>query len=239
MCLFFKDDVLGYLALPCAIGGRLDVYNIPVMRRAMASNGYFAERDSSNSVIIYHNYFHDVPTWDIEMFARRLCDYQRTIDVNVDAQKTPVLLLCDDDQKDTVTNAYLQYVGNVPVIVANKSMNQNAITVFKTDAPFTADQIEELRVEVWNDAMSYLGVSNVNVTKKERLITDEVQRNMGGVLASRNSPLEMRRQAAEQINEMFDLNVEVHYREDILAYQSGIIGGTEEKIREGELDGED
>lgn len=238
MCLFFEDPVLGFLALPCAIGGKLDVYNIPIMRRAMASNGYYAERDNTNSVIIYHNYFHDVPTWDIEMFARRLSDYQRTIDVNVGSQKTPVLLLCDDEQKDTVTNTYLQYTGNIPVIVANKSMNPNAITVLKTDAPFVADAIEELRVQVWNDAMSYLGVSNVNVTKKERLITDEVQRNMGGVLASRNSPLQMRRQAAEEINKMFNLNIEVEYREDILAYQSSMIGETEEMIKEGELGGD-
>lgn len=238
MCLFFEDPVLGFLALPCAIGGKLDVYNIPILRRAMASNGYYAERDNTNSVIIYHNYFHDVPTWDIEMFARRLSDYQRTIDVNVGSQKTPVLLLCDDDQKDTVTNTYLQYTGNIPVIVANKSMNPNAVTVLKTDAPFVADAIEELRVQVWNDAMSYLGVSNVNVTKKERLITDEVQRNMGGVLASRNSPLQMRRQAADEINKMFNLNIEVEYREDILAYQSNMIGETEEMIREGELGGD-
>lgn len=238
MCLFFEDPVLGFLALPCAIGGKLDVYNIPLLRRAMASNGYYAERDNTNSVIIYHNYFHDVPTWDIEMFARRLSDYQRTIDVNIGSQKTPVLLLCDDEQKDTVTNTYLQYTGNMPVIVANKSMNPNAITVLKTDAPFVADAIEELRVQVWNDAMSYLGVSNVNVTKKERLITDEVQRNMGGVLASRNSPLQMRRQAAEEINKMFNLNIEVEYREDILAYQSSMIGETAEMIKEGELGGD-
>lgn len=238
MCLFFKDDVIGYLALPCSIGGKLDVYSIPTMRRAYAANGYYAMRDESNSVIIYHNYFHDVPTWDIEMFAQRLAEFQRTIDINVSAQKTPVLLLCDDEQKTTVTNTYLSYTGNTPVIVANQSMNPNAITVLKTDAPFVADAIEELRVQVWNDAMSYLGVSNVNVTKKERLITDEVQRNMGGVLASRNSPLQIRRQAAEQINEMFGLNIEVEYREDILAYESGMIEDTNEKIRKGELGGE-
>ena len=81
--------------------------------------------------------------------------------------------------------------------------------------------------------MSYLGVSNVNVTKKERLITDEVQRNMGGVLASRNSPLEMRREACRQINQMFGLNVDVDFREDILAYQSDIIGKTMEDVEEG------
>lgn len=238
MCLFFKDPVIGFLALPCAIGGKLNVYNIPTMRRAYAANGYYAMRDESDSVIIYHNYFHDVPTWDVEMFAQRLAEFQRTIDVNVGAQKTPVLLACDDDQKASVENAYLSYTGNTPVIVANKAMNPNAITVLKTDAPFVADAIEELRVQVWNDAMSYLGVSNVNVTKKERLITDEVQRNMGGVLASRNSPLQMRRQAADEINKMFELNIEVEYREDILAYQSQMIGETEEMIKEGELGGD-
>ena len=238
MCLFFEDPVIGYLALPCAIGGKLNVYNIPTMRRAFAANGYYAMRDESNSVIIYHNYFHDVPTWDVEMFAQRLAEYQRTIDVNVGAQKTPVLLACDDDQKASVENAYLSYSGNTPVIVANKAMNPNMITVLKTDAPFVADAIEELRVMVWNDAMSYLGVSNVNVTKKERLITDEVQRNMGGVLASRNSPLQMRRQAADEINKMFNLNIEVDYREDILAYQSDMIGETAQMIKEGELGGD-
>ena len=234
MCLFFHDDDADFFdALPCTIGGTFDNHNIPVLRRAYAANGYQAQRDNTNSVLIYHNYLHGVPIWDIEMFATRLADYQRTIDVNTRAQKTPVLMLCDDNQKTTWENTLIKYEGNVPLIIGNSGMNPNALTVLKTDAPFVADKIEELRVQVWNDAMSYLGVSNVNVTKKERLITDEVQRNMGGVLASRNSPLEMRREACRQINAMFGLNVDVDFREDILAYQSDIIGKTMEDIEEG------
>ena len=234
MCLFFRDEDAGFFdALPCTIGGTFDNHNIPILRRAYAANGYQAQRDNTNSVIIYHNYLHGVPIWDIEMFATRLADYQRTIDVNTRAQKTPVLLLCDDNQKDTWKNTLIQYEGNVPLILGNNGLNPNSLTVLKTDAPFVADKIEELRVQVWNDAMSYLGVSNVNVTKKERLITDEVQRNMGGVLASRNSPLEMRREACDQINKMFGLNVDVDFREDILAYQSDIIGKTLEDVEEG------
>lgn len=235
MCLFFEDPVMGYLALPCTIGGMLDVYNIPTMRRAYAANGYQAMKDNTNSVIIYHNYLHDVPVWDLEMFATRLSEYQRTIDVNVNAQKTPVAILVDDNEVTTWKNAYLKWAGNVPFIIGSKALNPNSLTVLKTDAPFVGDAIQEMLVQVWNDAMSYLGVSNVNVTKKERLITDEVQRNMGGVLASRYSPLTMRRTAAQQINEMFGLEIEVDYREDILAYQSQIIGGTEELIKEGEI----
>lgn len=239
MCLFFKDKVLDrFDALPCMIGGTFDTHNIPILRRAYAANGYQYECDNTNSVIIYHNYMHGVPLWDIEMFAIRLSDYQRTEDVNVRAQKTPVITLMDDDQKAAWENIILSYNGNVPIILGNKSINPNALQVLKTDAPFTADKIEELRVQVWNDAMSYLGVSNVNVTKKERLITDEVQRNMGGVLASRYSPLEMRKMACDEINRIFGLNVDVKYREDILAYQSDIIGATLDDAEEEGFTGE-
>ena len=62
--------------------------------------------------------------------------------------------------------------------------------------------------------MTYLGISNINVVKKERMITDEVTRNQGGTVASRYSRLESRRQACKQINEMFNLNIWVDYRED-------------------------
>ena len=46
------------------------------------------------------------------------------------------------------------------------------------------------------------------------MITDEVQRNQGGTIASRYSRLESRRQAAEKINDMFGTNITVSYRED-------------------------
>ena len=46
------------------------------------------------------------------------------------------------------------------------------------------------------------------------MITDEVTRNQGGVIASRYSRLEARRQACEQINKMFGLNIWCDYRED-------------------------
>lgn len=84
----------------------------------------------------------------------------------------------------------------------------------KTDAPYICDKIYELKTKIWNEALTYLGISNVSVEKKERLITDEVDRSQGGVLASRYSRLVARQQACEQINKMFGLNVWCEYRED-------------------------
>ena len=111
-------------------------------------------------------------------------------------------------------NLYKEYDGNTPVIKGTKGLDLNGFTVLKTDAPYVADKLYQLKTEIWNEALTYLGISNVNTTKKERLVTDEVIRNMGGTIASRYSRLEMRRQACEKINDMFGLEITCNYRSD-------------------------
>lgn len=235
MCVFFEDEVLGFLALQCMIGGRLNVYRIPMERRAYATNGYNRQLDGKNSVIIFNNYLHTNSMLDVEMFSKRLYNLDRAIDVNANAQKTPVLIICDETERLTMKNLYKQYEGNEPFIFGNKALNAKGLTVLKTDAPYVADKLYQLKTQIWNEALTYLGISNTNITKKERMISDEVIRNMGGVIASRYSRLEARRQAAEQINRMFGLDIEVNYREDFRELDdelmlSGDTGGNEKHI---------
>lgn len=212
--VFFEDEVLGYLALQNAMGGGFDVYRIPTNRRAYAVNGYQKQLDENDSVIIYNNYLHTNSMLDVQMFAKRLYNLDRAIDVNANAQKTPILLLCDDSERLTLENMYMQYDGNKPVIKGVKGLNPNAFTVLKTDAPYVADKLYQLKTQIWNEALTYLGISNINITKKERLITDEVTRNQGGTIASRYSRLQARREACKKINEMFGLDIWCDYRED-------------------------
>lgn len=214
LAIFFYDEVLGYLALRCAVGGQMNVYRIPTSRRAYAVNGYNKSLDSSNSVIIFNNYLHTNSMLDVELFAKRLCNLDRAIDVNANAQKTPVLIQCDENQRLTLKNVYMKYDGNEPVIYGDKNLNPNSIKVFQTGAPYMADKLYQLKTQIWNEALTYLGISNLNITKKERLITDEVTRNQGGTIASRYSRLEARRQACNEINRMFGLNISCDYRED-------------------------
>lgn len=214
MCIFFQDEVLGYLSLQCMIGGKLNVYRIPMERRAYATNGYQRELDGTNSVIIFNNYLHTNSMLDIEMFSKRLYNLDRAIDVNANAQKTPVLIQCDESQRLTMKNLYKQYEGNEPFIFGSKGLDANGLKVLQTGAPYVADKLYELKTQIWNEALTYLGISNINVVKKERMITDEVTRNQGGTVASRYSRLESRRQACKQINEMFGLDIWVDYRED-------------------------
>lgn len=214
VAIFFKDDILGELALQTTTRGKFNVYRIPTERRAYASNGYNQDLNDENSVLIYNNYLHTNSMCDIEMFAKRLYNLDRIIDVNVNAQKTPVLLQCDEQERLTMNNLYMQYEGNMPFIFGSKNLNPKGITVLKTDAPYIADKIYQLKTQIWNEALTYLGISNTNVTKKERMVSDEVIRNQGGVIASRYSRLQERRNAVDKINAMFGLNIEVNYRQD-------------------------
>lgn len=214
MCVFFQDEVLGYLSLQCMIGGKLNVYRIPIERRAYATNGYQKELDGTNSVIIFNNYLHTNSMLDVEMFSKKLYNLDRAIDVNANAQKTPVLIQCDETQRQTMKNLYKQYEGNEPFIFGSKGLDANGLKVLQTGAPYVADKLHELKTQIWNEALTYLGISNINVVKKERMIADEVTRNQGGTVASRYSRLESRRNACKQINEMFGLNIWVDYRED-------------------------
>lgn len=214
MCVFFQDEVLGYLSLQCMIGGKLNVYRIPMERKAFATNGYQRELNETNSVIIFNNYLHTNSLLDVEMFSKRLYNLDRAIDVNANAQKTPVLIQCDESQRLVMKNLYKQYEGNEPFIFGSKGLDASGLKVLQTGAPYVADKLYELKTQIWNEALTYLGISNINVVKKERMITDEVTRNQGSTVASRYSRLESRRQACKQINEMFNLNIWVDYRED-------------------------
>ncbi len=213
--IFFKDEVLGFLGLQCAVNGNFNVYRVPLKRRAYASNGYNNNTLTiDDSVIIYNNYLRTNSVRDVKMFAQRLYDIDRTIDVNARAQKTPVLIQCEENQRLTMLNAYKEFDGNAPVIFADKNLDINSIKVLQTNAPYVGDKLYQLKTQYYNEALTYLGISNVNFEKKERLVSDEVSRQQGGVIANRYGRLEMRRKACDEINKMFDLNMSVDYRED-------------------------
>ena len=212
--VFFKDEVMGYLGLRCMAAGTWDVYNVPIKRRAYATNSYQKELTNEDSVIIFNNQLRTNSILDVEMFAMRLYNIDRAIDVNANAQKTPILITCDETQRLTLLNLYKEYDGNMPVIFGEKSLDRNSLQAINTGAEYVGDKLYQLKIQYWNEALTYLGISNVNYQKKERMISDEVMRAMGGVIANRYSRLNARKQACEEINKMFDLNLDVKYRDD-------------------------
>lgn len=232
--VFFKDDDLSsdliegnstgtLLALPVVTRGPLDIYNIPINRRCYANNGYQRDLNNKNSVIVWNNMLHTNSLLACKIFAKRLWNLDRTIDINANAQKTPVIVQATDEQRLTLKNLYMQWDGNEPFIFSTKDLDINALKVLRTDAPYVGRDLYELKTQIWNEALTYLGISNTNFQKKERLVTDEVIRNQGGTVASRYSRLESRKQAATKINQMFGTNIDVEYRDDVSLVD--VIGG--------------
>lgn len=212
--VYCRDEIMGDLTLKVTLGGRLGVYGIPVEYNGYGDNGYTIKLNPTNSVLIFNNYKRKPTFQVIKNYAMRLYELDRTIDVNCNAQKTPVLIVCDENERLSFENLYTQYEGNRPVIFGKKGLSVENFEVLKTDAPYVSDKLYNLKVNIFNEALTLLGISNVSIEKRERLVSDEINKAMGGTFANRMAYMSMREKAVEKINKMFGTNIEVVFRED-------------------------
>ena len=220
--VYFNDEVIGNLCLDCLPSGRLDVYGNPVLRRAYSGyNNYQKLLKESNSVIIWNNYLHTNSVLEVKMFAKRLYNLDRIIDVNANAQKTPVLIQGTEQQRLTLKNLYKEFDGNSPFIFGDKNLDLNSLKCLQTGAPYVCDKLYNLKQMYWNEALTYLGINNTGAQKRERMLTIESSQAQGGTISSRYSRLQSRREAVEKINAMFGTNIEVNYREDFISIYEG------------------
>lgn len=152
----------------------------------------------------------------MELFAYRLYEAERTCDVNIKAQKTPVLLVGDETFKLSMKNLYNKYIGNEPIIYGDKNqLSSEVLRSIKTDAPFVADKVMDYKKEIWNEALTYLGINNIIVDKKERLITDEANSNNELINMNLQARLAPRKEACKQFNELFGTEIDVKVRSDL------------------------
>lgn len=230
-CVFFYDEDLkysthgeapeGYAVLQCMIAGHWDMYNYPLDRRAYAVNGFNVELDESNSVLIFNDYLR-VPMFPtLQLYAQRLAEIDRTIDINVMNQKTPKVVRCSDKQRLTFNNLMMQAQGNVYWIMSDKNVDLKEIDVLDLSVPYVGNELQILKHQYWNEALTFLGVENVTTEKKERLVSNEVMSNMGDVEAQRFTRLNARKLACKQINELFGLEIDCDFRSGIYIKADG------------------
>lgn len=219
---FFYDEMLksdekrrapeGYAVLPLLLKGEWDMYEYPKSRCAYAVNGFQYECNEDNSVIIFNNYLR-VPMWmTLWQYAYRLSEVQRTIDINCKQQRTARVIRCDEKERVTYLNAAKEVDEGRNWVHGNKNLDMDNFQVFDITTPFVANEMQVYKHQLWNEALTYLGIENVNTDKKERLISDEVINNMGDVEAERFTRLNARKQACDEINNLFGLDVDVDFR---------------------------
>lgn len=223
--VFVNDPYRGYLTVKVTPAAELNVYNEPIAYRAY-STGYDMDFPASECVYIRNNYITKSTESTIILFAERLARLELSMDVNISAQKTPILIRCDEKQRLTLEAIYNQYDGNRPVIYGAKSLVENPLEVLTTGAPFVADRLREEKRAVWNEALEFLGLNtNPSDKKKERLIVNEVDANNEQIDIQCETMLLARQEACEKINELFGLNVSVSKRVEKETEQEVIVNG--------------
>lgn len=211
-CLFYRDEILQqFLTLRCIMGGERNIYDEPIYRTAYANNGYQYRTDDLGSVIIWDNYLHEDIFPTLSMFAKRLTNIEITKDINLRSQKTPIMILCDERQRLTMENLFEKIDTAVPVIFGTKDLDLEGVKALNLEAPYLLDKLQEEKVNVLHEAFSYLGVGSLEIIKRERYIQQEMQASQESNIAQRASRLKAREEAADLINDMFNLNISVKY----------------------------
>lgn len=222
--VFFKDEILGHLALRCMDSGYYDIYGTPKQRTAYSYNGYSNMLSDKDSVIIYDNRLRNVSMPIIELFALRLYEIERTMDVNIKNLKTPLVIVAPETQRLTWKNLMKDFQGNEPLIFGSKDLDTTAVKVLNTEATLIADKLMTLKNQIWGEALTYLGIEHVDFEKRERLVNTEVTFSLGATIAQRYTKLNERKTACKKINEMFGLNIDVKFREmeyDFKSFENG------------------
>lgn len=227
-CAFLFDENYGYINTMCCDGGYINIYGLPTElncysyryneRRSLYMTDTGEEKDKE--CILVMNNFERVPTAaTVTLFASRLAEAQRTADVNIKAQRTPVLITTDQKQYFTLKKMYEEFDGNTPAIFADKNLiTPDSLKSLKTDAPFIAQAVMDYKREIWNEFLTSIGVANLS-EKRERLISNEVDSNNELINLNLQSMLIPRKEACKQFNEKYGLMgekaIDVKVRSDL------------------------
>lgn len=200
---FINDPELGFMVLKVNPSDKLNVYQLPTKVQAW-SIGYTKQFHFDEVVYIMNNVLQKPTVDTISLIAYRLYETERTIDVNLMAQKTPVLIQGDTKTILTLKQVYEQYSGNTPFIFGNKQFDvSNKLSAIKTDAPYVIDKLTQHKKDLMTEALNYLGIDNFFSDKKERLITAEAEGSEALTNFYLNCFYKTRQEACDMINEKF------------------------------------
>lgn len=209
--VFFKAPKMGYMCLRCDNAGELNVYGDPLRYRATGFN-YYLTLNADDCVVIENNKLRLATAPFVTMYTNKLAEAERTMDVNIKSCKTPVIFACDDNDLLSFKRIFQQVDGNVPAIFADKGLNIDSITSYQTGVEFLGKELMDYSNTVENKLLTFLGLNNSPIDKKERSIVDEVNANNQLIESFADLQLEARKRACEAINNMYGLNISVKRR---------------------------
>ena len=201
---FFIDEFIGPLILPYTTQGSLNQYGNPTTIRAYGMNGYQIYLNPDQYVIIYDNNMKISNINALRQYAIRLSQTDKVIDVNIAAQRTPVLLTAQNEgQLNSLKLAYRKMATGQPVIAEIGNTVNAGVNALNTGAPMVFNELQNYKLNLLSEVLTFCGIPNIGDPKRERLITTEVSAINGHVVHERTNRLQTRQRAIDEINFKF------------------------------------
>lgn len=235
---FYQDDNLGLVCTEITLGSRLNHYGLPTEYRTVSiSEDIKKNLKASESVLMKNSPLFKGTYPYLNFYAKKLALVSRTMDQNLTMQWTPYIITGDKRMLQQFKVFMKKIMQGVQTIFTSKGLKMEDINVLQTQAPFIADDLHMMKQSIMRECMTFLGIENSNMDKKERLVSREVDANNQQVLASRNVWLSERKKAIKELNKKYGLNASVKFApfEDFDELLSNVDLIEEEKI-EGEDD---
>lgn len=242
LCLYYlgqaallKNDKGIFINTKACSAGKLNIYELPTeincysvefntnkkLYDGFNFNEFNRIEPTDYCVYVLNNQNRCATAWTLELFAYRLWLAQRTADTNITVNKMPFIVSVPENQRLTMENLINQIDENRPAVFGTKELASTIkedLRVLPTNPPFIADKLNDYKKEIWNEALTFLGINNLN-EKKERLITDETNSNNELINLNLQSYLTPRKEACKQFNKLFGLEgemaIDVKVRSDL------------------------
>lgn len=214
-CAFFIDEHLGLMVLPCHTHDKRNVYGDAQKVRMRGFNGQEWVKDVEDVVILRNNIL-AVPTFKyVRDKCYKIANIQGAIDTNIEGQKTPFIIQGDEKTLLSLKNIWKNKEYNVPVTFTDKQLNMKEAVILPTVAPYVAGNLSDMKVICQNEIMTYLGINNSNIDKKERVLVDETNANNQIILESLDVLLDRRKEVCKKVKEKFDIDLSVEVRKEL------------------------
>lgn len=239
--IFYKSKKLGHYVISRATIKGVNDYDEPTLFEVQHKKSVLGidimgteTVKISDCVVIYNDITLMGETERINYYATKLAEIEKTITVNLKQLKNPCLISCPETQKESVRKMLEKTESGEPWIVTTDDFGEMVkVNVFDTHVQNHIESLEKEKTQIKNNFLTEVGINNVNIMKKERLVTSESNANNEEILFNKITRLMTRKKAIEEIKEKFpeladsgiDVNISTNFFDELAILNNSIERG--------------
>lgn len=218
---FYKHKDYGLICLPCSYSGKINIYGDPTRVFVFSINGELNDDMETDEVVRILDNPHLVNIKQyVNHYVEMMNDVQKCKRANLRKQIKPYYIVATEKNKNTVKTIVDDYTNGEDVVIIDKNLSDGDFDGLKLLSANVEYLVDKLRIEekaCEYDLLTFLGINNNNVEKKERMLVNEVDSNNEFLLLNLGIRFKQRIIAVNEINERYGLNVKVSINRDYLS----------------------